>query len=238
MHLCEKIFLLYADIARRWDQANFFRQLQGVEWYSGMLQSWADSLGIGPGDTVLEVGCGPGLLTVYLAKQGCSVIGIDRSAAMIRAAVKAATPMNVDVRFDSGDAGSLPYATASFSHVISSSLINIVSSPVEILREMSRVTCVGGTVSFLIPADTMTLKEARIFARSRNLLGFSNIAILLWATQAPKMTRKQVEEIVSEVGGLHIRKINYGLNSMVIMAVCSKDSSLEEGGSPRSAPGT
>lgn len=212
----------YADFSRRWNAPDFFRRVQSLEWYSQMLQTWTDALGIRPAEPVLEVGCGPGLLTCYLAKQGALVTGLDRSAAMIRVAAKAAMQMGVEAVFESGDACALPYATRSFAHVIASSLINIVPTRVTALREMSRVTDAGGTVSFLVPSDTMTLEQARTYARSRQLSGFSYISLLLWAARAPKMTTKQVTQTVREVENLQLSRISHYLGGMATAAVCVK----------------
>jgi ubiquinone/menaquinone biosynthesis C-methylase UbiE len=223
MTLCEAVSLQYADFFRRWNTAGFFLRIQGVQWYSQMLQTWADSLGVRAGDSILEVGCGPGLLTDYLARQGALAVGIDRSEAMIRIAIKAAEEMGIAGVFESGDACALPYASQTFSHVIASSLINIVPSRADVLREMSRVADTGGTVSFLVPSDTMTPDGARAYARGRRLRGFSYIAMLLWAVRAPKMTLNQVEEAVQEVEGLQLGRISRYLDGMVTAVVCTKE---------------
>lgn len=223
MTISETAFLLYAELLRYWNAPRFFLRLQREAWYRQMLRTWTNTLHIRPGDAVLEVGCGPGLLSIYLAQQGTSVIGFDRSVAMILAATQAAMPMHFDVIFESGDAHSLPYANASFSHVISSSLINIVSSPIDILREMSRVTRPGGTLSLLVPAEAMTLKTARSFARSNNLKGPAYVLLLLWSIHAPKMTQQQVTGLIREVVGLQLRHINYDLGGMVLVADCTRE---------------
>jgi SAM-dependent methyltransferase len=45
---------------------------------------WAVGLlGLGPGDRLLEVGCGPGVAVAAAAAQGAHVVGVDRSSVMI-----------------------------------------------------------------------------------------------------------------------------------------------------------
>ena len=44
------------------------------------------------GETILDLGCGDGVLTARIARMGCSVLGVDSSPDMIRAAKSAAPP--------------------------------------------------------------------------------------------------------------------------------------------------
>ena len=64
-----------------------------VGWIMGHRRSnvarsrWAvDLLGLGPGDRLLEVGCGPGVAVAAAAARGAHVVGIDRSPVMIHQA--------------------------------------------------------------------------------------------------------------------------------------------------------
>ena len=41
-----------------------------------------------PGERILDLGCGDGVLTQKLVEAGCEVVGVDASAEMIRAALK------------------------------------------------------------------------------------------------------------------------------------------------------
>jgi 2-polyprenyl-3-methyl-5-hydroxy-6-metoxy-1,4-benzoquinol methylase len=47
-----------------------------------------DLLAPRPGEHILDLGCGDGVLTAKLASTGCHVIGVDASAAQIHAARK------------------------------------------------------------------------------------------------------------------------------------------------------
>jgi len=53
-----------------------------------------------PGERILDLGCGDGALTSKLQSLGCTVVGIDASAAMVEAARR----LGIDARLMSGDA--------------------------------------------------------------------------------------------------------------------------------------
>ena len=81
---------------------------------------------IGPARTVLDVGCGPGILTTFYARRhpGVSFVGIDRSADSIRAAETAAAAHGLsNVRFhcldlDRGPCGGDPYDLIIATHAL------------------------------------------------------------------------------------------------------------------------
>lgn len=58
-----------------------------------------DSLGLEPGQTVLDVGCGLGLHAVELTRRGCLVVGIDLSLPMITRAAELAQESNLRINF-------------------------------------------------------------------------------------------------------------------------------------------
>jgi len=52
-----------------------------------------------PGDQVLDLGCGPGLYTIRLAKRGLKVTGIDYSKRSIEYARRAAAEQSLDIEY-------------------------------------------------------------------------------------------------------------------------------------------
>jgi ubiquinone/menaquinone biosynthesis C-methylase UbiE len=113
--------------------------------------------GVRPGDRVLDVGCGTGLLTAELA----SVVGGDRVSAVdpsepfveaSRRRVPAA-----DVRLAVAEA--LPFDDGGFDCALSQLVVNFMTDPDAGVREMRRVTRPGGTVAACVwdYAGEMTL---------------------------------------------------------------------------------
>lgn len=101
-----------------------------------------------PQFTLLDVGCGPGTITVDLAGRVAHVVGVDASAAVLELAREAAAQAGVvNVAFQVADAYRLPFADDSFDVVHAHQVLQHLSDPVAALREMRRVARPGGYVA-------------------------------------------------------------------------------------------
>ncbi len=101
------------------------------------------------GVSVLDAGCGPGNLTVDLARRVAPgrVVGIDNAESIVQRA-RADAPPDVDnVEFRSGNAYSLDFDDAEFDIVHAHQVLQHVNDPVAALREMQRVCRPGGIVA-------------------------------------------------------------------------------------------
>jgi SAM-dependent methyltransferase len=101
-------------------------------------------LGVTSGMRVLEVGSGLGLLANEVASSASNmdVVGIEISAAQL-----AAARPQPGVAFRQGDAHSLDFPDGRFDLVYARYLLEHVSDPERVLREMRRVTRSGGRVA-------------------------------------------------------------------------------------------
>jgi len=99
------------------------------------------------GETVLDLGCGSGRLTVELARRGARVTGIDTHAGRLGAARERARTAGVDVRLIEADMEApLPFAAGEFAAVVSRLALMIARDPLATLREAARVVGPGGAV--------------------------------------------------------------------------------------------
>jgi SAM-dependent methyltransferase len=105
----------------------------------------ADVAAVAPaGARVLEVGCGPGHLSIRLAEtHGLDVTGLDLDAAMVERAQMNAERATRDAQspptFIVGDAASLPFSDGSFDIVVSTMSMHHWAVPVAGLNEIARV---------------------------------------------------------------------------------------------------
>lgn len=95
-----------------------------------------------PGDDVLDVGCGPGTVTVGLADRVTPgrVVGVDNTwQVLAEARALTARSAATDLSFVVGDAYRLAFADESFDVVHAHQLLQHLTDPVAGLSEMRRV---------------------------------------------------------------------------------------------------
>jgi SAM-dependent methyltransferase len=105
---------------------------------------------LSPGDRLLDVGCGPGTITVDLAQRVApgQVVGIDASAGVIALARAAAAEAGLEsVAFETGDVYALEYPDDAFDVVHAHQVLQHLADPVAALVEMRRVCRPGGLVA-------------------------------------------------------------------------------------------
>lgn len=101
-----------------------------------------------PGASVLDVGCGPGTITVDFAERVVPgrVVGVDHAEVVVARAQADARAAGVTVEFRVGDIYALDFPDDSFDIVHAHQVLQHLSDPVSALRELRRVTKSGGVV--------------------------------------------------------------------------------------------
>jgi 2-polyprenyl-6-hydroxyphenyl methylase/3-demethylubiquinone-9 3-methyltransferase len=139
---------IYDELGERWYAANddpvaLLRAESRLRnpWLAAKLR-----LERGSGARVLDVGCGAGFLSNYLAREGFEVSGIDASQASLDVAARHDATGNVRYLF--GDALALPFADASFDAVCAMDFLEHVEAPAAVVTEIARVLRPGGVFFF------------------------------------------------------------------------------------------
>lgn len=108
------------------------------------------------GGRVLEIGFGPGRLHVELARRADLCAGLDLAWGMCRFTRRRLRRAGLTSRVMQGSAFALPYAAGAFDAVVSTFALSGLPDGAAALREMARVTGVGGRVVLVdigLPGD-------------------------------------------------------------------------------------
>jgi ubiquinone/menaquinone biosynthesis C-methylase UbiE len=126
-----------------------------------------DMVDLQPGEHVLDVACGTGLVSLRMAATvGASgaVVGTDISGQMVEAARRIAVERHVtNVRFERADAEALPFASAAFDAAVCGLGLMYVPDPVKALAEMRRLLRPGGRAAAAVWGARRNCGWAEIF---------------------------------------------------------------------------
>lgn len=143
------------------------------EYWDGMANQWVESgeqawtaeprwgewrvpeseLGLLPADMTgldaVELGCGTGYVSAWMARRGATVTGIDNSKEQLKTAARLAKLHHVDIELIHGNAEAVPKPDASFDFAISEYGAAIWADPFVWIPEAHRLLRPGGTLVFL-----------------------------------------------------------------------------------------
>jgi SAM-dependent methyltransferase len=106
-------------------------------------------VGVRPGECVLDVGTGSGLVAIVAAQHGARVTGVDPTLELLaKAKENAALAGCRDIEWHEGAAELLPFADATFDVVLSQYAHMFSWQPDAAAREMLRVLKPGGRLAF------------------------------------------------------------------------------------------
>jgi SAM-dependent methyltransferase len=108
-----------------------------------------DFAGVRPGEKLLDVACGTGVVAITAARRGATVSALDLTPELLSQARENEKIAGCDaIEWTEGDAESLPYPDGSFDVVISQFGHMFAPRPEVALSEMRRVLKPGGRIAF------------------------------------------------------------------------------------------
>jgi ubiquinone/menaquinone biosynthesis C-methylase UbiE len=130
-------------------------ELYESQFVPALFAEWAPHLtelaGIAPGQAVLDVACGTGIVarTVAAVQRGKGrVVGLDLNEAMLDVARR----VRPEIEWRHGDAAHLPFPDGSFDVALCQMAFMFFPDRSQVLKEMARVVTAAGTVAFSVPS--------------------------------------------------------------------------------------
>jgi len=119
----------------------------------------------GPGHRVVDVACGPGIVTCRLAAGGAAVVGVDLTPAMLRLAAgrAEAAGCRASTAFTLGRMDQLPFPDGSFDVVVNRYALHHAADPERVAAELGRVAAPGGRLVIVDFAATEDREAAAAY---------------------------------------------------------------------------
>lgn len=131
---------------RVWTNGSYDRLANDYRSIAARVVEAAD---VGPGDTVLDVGCGTGSVAVTAARRGATVTGVDLAPDLLGVATENAEIARVPgIEWREADAADLPFEDETFDVTLSSLGHMYADPPAAATTELCRVTRPEGRIAY------------------------------------------------------------------------------------------
>jgi ubiquinone/menaquinone biosynthesis C-methylase UbiE len=123
------------------------------------LKMLLDSVNIKPGDAVLDLGCGAGRITEYIAKKyPAKTIGIDSAAGPIKQASERTKGLKENLSFQVSNINNLKFSDQSFDVILCIDTLYFVNDLNQVISKLKSLLRPGGRIAAFF---TMQLKEGQ-----------------------------------------------------------------------------
>jgi demethylmenaquinone methyltransferase/2-methoxy-6-polyprenyl-1,4-benzoquinol methylase len=140
---------LFAGLPRAYDRMGALLSFgQDPRWRATLV----DAINPLPGQRVLDVATGTGLVAFAMARRGCDVIALDQSEDMLAVArrhLHERPELQRRVSFVQGEAESLPFGDGEFDALTFTYLLRYVDDRAATMRELARVIRPGGRIGMV-----------------------------------------------------------------------------------------
>lgn len=148
----------YTKDAKRPHSVDHLGEAREYWWNDDFLELISKRLSLHTCNTVADIGCGTGVMSLNLAKyfpEGASIKGLDFERRHLKSARqkvrRSENAESIDFEFVEGNANDLPFANGEMDLTFCQTLLIHVPDPADVIDEMKRVTKEGGWVVALEP---------------------------------------------------------------------------------------
>jgi 2-polyprenyl-6-hydroxyphenyl methylase / 3-demethylubiquinone-9 3-methyltransferase len=137
----------FSDLAHRWwDPTSEFKPLHEI---NPLRLEWINGIAPLAGKTVIDVGCGGGILAESVAKKGAKVTGIDLSEKALKVADLHGLESGIQVRYEKIAAEDMAVREpAQYDIVTCMEMLEHVPDPASVIQACQRMVKPGGHVFF------------------------------------------------------------------------------------------
>ena len=137
------------------------------------------ALGAAAQGNVLDVACGPGVVTAAIALSAASVTALDATEPMLeKARARCAKAGLVNIEFRCGDAENLPFEEVQFDGVVTRLAVHHFAAAQRALNEMFRVLRHGGTAVIVDVVSSEDADKSRLQNAIERLRDPSHVRML------------------------------------------------------------
>ena len=162
----------------------FARQAQTFDAWAAQVDAdvgarFGAALGEAARGRLIDVACGPGVVTAALAPAAASIVAFDATEQMLeKARARCARAGVKNVAFQSGDAENLPFADAQFDGAVTRAAVHHFADPQRALDEIFRVLRPGGVAVVLDVISSEDADESRLHNAIERLRDPSHVRML------------------------------------------------------------
>ncbi|HEY5431139.1 MAG TPA: class I SAM-dependent methyltransferase [Solirubrobacteraceae bacterium] len=159
---------LFQGLPARYDQMGAVLSFgQDPRWRQAMV----NAVNPRPGERILDVATGTGMVAFALARRGATVTGLDQSEAMLGVATADRPAELADrISFVTGEAERLPFGDGEFDALTFTYLLRYVDDPAATMRELARVVKPGGRIG-MVEFDVPRRSRLRALWRVHTTIG-------------------------------------------------------------------